>query len=173
VHFCYHVAYLVITLCILFISYTCWVTTISVLNLTISPCYTNMLLRRWRWTGILLRGVLGLRYPGCCSCGVMESSVVPFRKRAILVFRDNIYVINILYSWHLALCGHFWSVCVESMILGTHAMSTWFCLQNWVWQLGWVCWYSKWSIHEVTTKQNDLRLCLEVITSLSMFFVRT
>jgi hypothetical protein len=36
--------------------------------------------------------------PGCCSCGVLESSVVPFRKRVALVFRDIIYVINILYS---------------------------------------------------------------------------
>jgi hypothetical protein len=38
--------------------------------------------------------------------------------------------------------------------------------------LGWVCWYSKWSIHEAATKDNGLRLGLEVITSLSMFFVR-
>jgi hypothetical protein len=36
--------------------------------------------------------------PGCCSCGVLESSSVPFRERVALVFRDNIYVINILYS---------------------------------------------------------------------------
>jgi hypothetical protein len=36
--------------------------------------------------------------PNCCSCGVMESSVVPFRKRVVLAFRDIIYVINILYS---------------------------------------------------------------------------
>jgi hypothetical protein len=28
-------------------------------------------------------------------------------------------------------------------------------------------------IHEVTTKENDLLLCLKVITSLSMFFMRT
>jgi hypothetical protein len=27
------------------------------------------------------------------------------------------------------------SVCVEYMILGTHMMSTWFCLQNQVWQI--------------------------------------
>jgi hypothetical protein len=39
-----------------------------------------------------------VHYPSCYSCGVMESSVVPFRLRVILVFRDNIYVIIILYS---------------------------------------------------------------------------
>jgi hypothetical protein len=50
---------------------------------------------------------------GCCSCGVMESSVAPFHKRVTLVLRDIIYVINILYSCHLAICEHFMSVCVE------------------------------------------------------------
>jgi hypothetical protein len=39
-----------------------------------------------------------MRCPGCCSYGVMESSSVSFRKRVALVFRDIIYVINILYS---------------------------------------------------------------------------
>jgi hypothetical protein len=37
-------------------------------------------------------------YPGYCSCGVLESSAVPFHKIVALVFRDIIYVINILYS---------------------------------------------------------------------------
>jgi hypothetical protein len=54
-----------------------------------------------------------MRYPSCCSCGVMESSAVLFHKRVALVFRDNIYVANILYSSHLAICEHFMSVCVE------------------------------------------------------------
>jgi hypothetical protein len=36
-----------------FYSCTCSVTTISILNLAIFPCYSNMLLRRRRWTGIL------------------------------------------------------------------------------------------------------------------------
>jgi hypothetical protein len=38
-------------------------TNISVLNLTIFPCYSNLLLRRRRWTGILQRGVLGYVLP--------------------------------------------------------------------------------------------------------------
>jgi hypothetical protein len=38
-----------------------------------------------------------MRCPGYYSCGVVESSAVPFRKRLILVFRDIIHVINILF----------------------------------------------------------------------------
>jgi hypothetical protein len=57
-----------------------------------------------------------VRCPGCCFCGVMESSVVPFHMRVVLVFRDIMYVINILYSWYLVICEHFWSVCVEQLI---------------------------------------------------------
>jgi hypothetical protein len=36
--------------------------------------------------------------PSCCSCGIVDSSAIPFYKRVALVFRDIIYVINILYS---------------------------------------------------------------------------
>jgi hypothetical protein len=64
---------------------------------------------------------------------VFESSAVSFHKRVILVFREIIYVINILYPWHLVISEHFWSVCVEQLILGIYMMSTWFCLQNRVW----------------------------------------
>jgi hypothetical protein len=39
-----------------------------------------------------------MRHPNCCSCGVMESSAVMFCKRVTLVFRDIIYIVNILYS---------------------------------------------------------------------------
>jgi hypothetical protein len=56
--------------------------------------------------------------PDCHSCGVMESSAILFHKRVILVFKGNIYVINILYSLHLVICEHFWSICVEQLILG-------------------------------------------------------
>jgi hypothetical protein len=57
--------------------------------------------------------------PGCHSSGVMECFAIPFCfERVVLVFRDIIYVINILYSSHLVICGHFWSVCVEQVILG-------------------------------------------------------
>jgi hypothetical protein len=39
-----------------------------------------------------------MRCPGCYSCGVIESSIVLLHKRVVLVLRDIIYVINILYS---------------------------------------------------------------------------
>jgi hypothetical protein len=38
--------------------------------------------------------------------------------RVVIVFRDNTYVIIILYSWHLVMCEHFWVVCVQQLILG-------------------------------------------------------
>jgi hypothetical protein len=56
--------------------------------------------------------------PGCRSYGVMESSAIPFHLRVVKVFRDIIYVIILLYSSHLFICEHFWSVCVEQLILG-------------------------------------------------------
>jgi hypothetical protein len=71
-----------------------------------------------------------VRCPGCYSCGVIESFIVPFRKTVILVFRDIIYVIDILYSGNLAICEHFVAVCVEQLILGIQTMSTWFWHKN-------------------------------------------
>jgi hypothetical protein len=38
-----------------------------------------------------------LCYPDCYSYGVLEPSTILLRKRVILVFRDIIYVIMILY----------------------------------------------------------------------------
>jgi hypothetical protein len=37
-------------------------------------------------------------YPGCSSYDVMESSVILVSLRVILVFKDIIYVVNILYT---------------------------------------------------------------------------
>jgi hypothetical protein len=33
--------------------------------------------------------------------------------RVVLVFKDIIYIINIHYLWHLAICEYFMSMCVE------------------------------------------------------------
>jgi hypothetical protein len=91
-----------------FYSCTCWVPTISILNLAISPCYSNLLLRRRRWTGILRRWVLGYVLPRLSfqwSYGVFRYSV---SLRIVIVFRDITYVIIILYSWHMVICEYFW-----------------------------------------------------------------
>jgi hypothetical protein len=80
-----------------FIFCTCWVPTISVLNLVIFSCYSDLLLRRRRWTGILRRWVLGyvlLRLPFLWCYGVFRCSV---SLRVISVFEDIIYVIIIIY----------------------------------------------------------------------------
>jgi hypothetical protein len=84
-------------LCISFIYYTCWVPTIGVLNLAIFPCYPNLLLRRRRWIGILRWWVLGYvlpRLPFLWCYEVFRCSVL---LRVILVIKDIIYVIIILY----------------------------------------------------------------------------
>jgi hypothetical protein len=69
----------------------------SVLNLAIFACYSNLLLRRRRWTGILWWGVLGYalpRLPFLWCYGVFRCFV---SFRVILVFEDIIYVIIMLY----------------------------------------------------------------------------
>jgi hypothetical protein len=80
-----------------FIYCTCWVPTISVLNLAVFPCYSNLLLRRRRWTGILRWGVIGYVLPRLSflwGYGVFRCSIL---LRVVLVFKDKIYVIIILY----------------------------------------------------------------------------
>jgi hypothetical protein len=80
-----------------FIYCTYWVSTISVFNLAIFPCYSNLPLRRRRWIGILWWGVLGYVLPRLSFLwcyGVFHYSVL---LRVILVFKDIIYVIIILY----------------------------------------------------------------------------
>jgi hypothetical protein len=61
-------------------------------------CYFPLLLRRRRWTGILRRRVLGYvlpRLPFLWCYGVFR---YPILLRVVLVFKDIIYVIIILYS---------------------------------------------------------------------------
>jgi hypothetical protein len=85
-------------LALLFYSCTYGVPTICVLNLAIFPCYSNLLLRRRGWTGILRRGVLGYMLPWLSflwSYGFFRCSVP---LRVIIVFRDITCVIIILYS---------------------------------------------------------------------------
>jgi hypothetical protein len=64
---------------------------------SIFPYYSNVLLRRRGWIGILQRGVLGYMLP-CLPFlwryGVFHYSV---SLRVILVFKDIIYLIIILY----------------------------------------------------------------------------
>jgi hypothetical protein len=87
-------------------------------TLLFPPCYSNLLLRRRRWTRILWWGVIGCalpRLPFLWSYGVICCSV---SLRVNVVFRDNSHVIIILYSWHLVIYEPFWSICMEQLILG-------------------------------------------------------
>jgi hypothetical protein len=117
-------------LCISFIYYTCWVPTISVLNLAIFLCFSNLLLRRRRWTGIPWRGVLGYvlsRLPFLWCYRVFRYFIL---FRVILVFKDIIYVIIILYTHDIWLSvstfGHMWNNWSWVM----HTMSTQFWHKN-------------------------------------------
>jgi hypothetical protein len=80
-----------------FIHCTCWVPCISVLNPAIFPCYSNLLLRRRRWIGILRRGVLGYVFPRLPFLWCYEVFRCSVSLTIILVFKDTIYVIIILY----------------------------------------------------------------------------
>jgi hypothetical protein len=127
---CYPLYYLTL----LFYLCTCWVPTISVLNLAIF-CYSNLLLRRRRWTGILWRWVLGYvlpRLPFMWSYEVFRCSI---SLRVVIVFKDIIYIITIFYSWHLDICEHFWPYMWNTWSWVMHLMSIWFWHKNRVWQL--------------------------------------
>jgi hypothetical protein len=98
------------------------------------PCYSSLLLRRRGWTRILRRGVLGYVLPRLSFLWcywVFRCSVL---LRVTIVFRDTIYVIIILYSWHLVICEYFWLYVWNNWSWVMHTMSTWFWHKNRVWQ---------------------------------------
>jgi hypothetical protein len=105
-------------------------------NLLFSPCYSNLLLRRRGWTGILRWGVLGYVLPRLSFLwcyGVFRCSIL---LRIITVFRDTIYVIIIiLYSWHLVICEPFWMYVWNNWSWVMHTLNTWFWCKNRVWHV--------------------------------------
>jgi hypothetical protein len=133
VHFCLQ-PYILFTFSYHLFYFTCWVPTISVHNLAIFPCYSNLLLRRRRWSRILWWGVLGYvlpQLPFLWCYGVFRCSI---SLRVVLVFKDIIYVIiYTLYSWHLVICEHFWPHVCNNWSWVMHTMSTWFWHRNRVW----------------------------------------
>jgi hypothetical protein len=121
-----------------FISYTCWVPTISVLNLAIFPCYSNLMLRRRRWTGILQRGVLGYASPQLPFLWCYRVFRYSVSLRVILVFKDIIYVTIIRYVYDIWL-----SVSTFGFMCGTFDPGS--CIR-WVLSFGvknrvWQKWY--------------------------------
>jgi hypothetical protein len=94
------------------------------------PCNFFLLLRRRGWTGILWWGVLGYvlsRLPFLWCYGVFRCSVP---LRAVIVFRDTIYAIIIVYSWHLVICEHFCPYVWNNWSWVMHMMSTWFDIKT-------------------------------------------
>jgi hypothetical protein len=94
-------------------SCTYWVPTKSVLNLAIFPCYSNLLLRRRRWTRILLRGVLGYVLPRLRFLWSYKVFHCSIPLRVVIVFIDITYNNNYTlfmtfgYRWTLRgrMCG--------------------------------------------------------------------
>jgi hypothetical protein len=121
-HF-YSSFYLHILSCISFYSRTCRVPTISVLNLAISPCCKNMLLKSWRRFGVLLYGLLGERLPRSIACGVMVSFCCDASESVRLVFCKILFCNKYYILWHLLFCIHFLYGMCENLFLGTHTMS--------------------------------------------------
>jgi hypothetical protein len=91
-----------------FYSCTCWVPTISVLNLAIFPLLLKPVAQKERmdWNSSMR-----------CSRLRVNLVVIPMVLWSLPLFRsaeghhslrDTIYIIIILYSWHLVICEHFW-----------------------------------------------------------------
>jgi hypothetical protein len=95
----------------LHIIYSCtyWVPTISVLNIAIFFCYSNLLLRRWRWNEILWWGVLSLRCPDCFPVDYGVFWCFAF-TRVILVF-DGQYLYN-NYTLFMTF-GYLWTLLIR------------------------------------------------------------
>jgi hypothetical protein len=113
---------------------TSWVPTIGVLKLAIFSCYSNLVLRKRRWTGILRRGVLGYMLPRLPFLWCYEVFRYFISLRVVIVFRDIIYVIIILYSWYLNICEQFWPYVWNNWSWVMHVLSIWFWHKNRVWQ---------------------------------------
>jgi hypothetical protein len=100
--------------CISFYSCTYWVPTISILNLVIFPYCPNLLLRRWRWTKIFWRWVLGYALPWLLFLwcyGVFRCSVLFWESHLSLLryYLCNKYIlfVTFVYPWTLfvPMCG--------------------------------------------------------------------
>jgi hypothetical protein len=107
--------YIVIIHYISFISYTCWVPTISVFNFAIFPCQSNLLLRRWWWR-ILQRGVLGLHCPDCFFYGLWSLLLFCF-TRADLVSNEQYLCNNYTLS---VIVGYLWMLYVYACGINDH-----------------------------------------------------
>jgi hypothetical protein len=138
-------------LALLFYSCTCWVSTINVLNLAISSLLLKPAAQKERMDWNSLTRSSRLRVAPVVVPVVLWS--LPLR--VVIVFRDTIYVIIILYSWHLFICEHFWPYVWNNWSWVMHTMSTWFWHKNRVWHICtwllfvvvwfWMCyWFSPW-----------------------------
>jgi hypothetical protein len=116
-------------------SITYWVPTISVLNLAIFPCYSNLLLRNWRRFGILWWGVLGERLPPIdCLWSYGVFPLLHLRECSLLSFVRHYSCSKYFILRHWLFCLHFlYGICVNLIPVHTYYERFW--LKNRVWQL--------------------------------------
>jgi hypothetical protein len=144
-----------------FISCTCWVPTISVLNLAIFPCHSNLLLRRRRWTGIPQRGVLGYASPRLPFLWLWSLPLFRFAESRLSLYGHQLCNNYTLYFWHLVICKHFWPYVWNNWSWVMHTMSTRFWHKNRVWQ--------KWYQSRVNRRNaSQVRRILSLILSSSI-----
>jgi hypothetical protein len=114
---------------------TCWVPTISVLNLAIFPLLLKPVAQKERMDWNSSTRSSRLRVAVVVVPVVLWSLPLFCLLRVIIVFRDTIYVvIIILYSWYLVICEPFWPYVWNNWSWVMHTMSTWFWCKNRVWQ---------------------------------------
>jgi hypothetical protein len=105
--------YLDIILCISFVFCTCWVPTISVLNLAIFPCYSNLLFKRRRWSRIFWWGVLGCVLPrlsflwcyGVFRCSISHESLFSLSRHYLCNNCTLFVTFSYLWTLLVSMCG--------------------------------------------------------------------
>jgi hypothetical protein len=125
--------YLVITPCISFVSCTCWVPTISVLNLPIFPLLLKPAAQKEKMDWNCSMRSSRLRVAPVAVPVVLWCLRYSVKLRVVIVLRDIIYVIITLYSWHLVICDYFWPYVWNNWSWVMHMISTWFWHKNRVW----------------------------------------
>jgi hypothetical protein len=138
-----------------------------------NPCYSNLLLRRRRRTGIFWWRILGYVLPRLSFLWSYVVFCYSVSLRVIIVFRDITYVIITLYSWHLIICEHFWPYVLNNWSWILHTMSTWFWHKTQVWHILKGILYQIWpedDVHDVSSVIFVLRaiISLSTVSNLSV-----
>jgi hypothetical protein len=117
------------------ISCTCWVPTISVLNLAIFPCYSTLLLKSWRRFEIHRWGVLGEQLSPVDCLWSYGAVLLLYVRVFAFVFCRTLFSNKYIILLHWLYCIHFlYGMCVNLIPGHTYyEHSVW--PENRVWQV--------------------------------------